>query len=102
MDLDTKIKDQIIKVILGHKKADKIILFGSRARGDSQATSDIDLAVMDKNWTNSDINLTQDALNHQVKTPLEIDLINFYDLKKNRLRELILEEGKVIYESGKN
>ena len=43
--------DYIIKLVLSHKNAKKIVLFGSRARGDEAPTSDIDIAIIDASWT---------------------------------------------------
>jgi predicted nucleotidyltransferase len=39
--------DDIIKLVLSHKNAQKVVLFGSRARGDASPTSDIDIAIID-------------------------------------------------------
>lgn len=96
--LEQDLLKQIIHIILNRKKVRKIILFGSRARGIFKKTSDIDLAIMDPDWTDSDINLTKHALEEGLKTPLKIDLVNFHTLSKSRLKDIIREEGQVIYE----
>lgn len=93
---------QIVQVILKRKTAAKILLFGSQARQEPRRTSDIDIAVVDREWTDRDINLAKHAREEEINIPVTIDLVHFDSLKNGRLREHILKEGKVIYESGKN
>lgn len=100
--LDPSLKQKIVRIILGYKDVQRILLFGSRARGDSKPTSDIDLAIVDKNWSDTDINLAKNALEENLKTPLKIDLLNVATLEKPRLKQIILKEGLVLYESKTN
>jgi len=93
---------QIVKIILSYKKAKKIILFGSRAKNTFRDISDIDIAILDKEWSDRDINIIKHRLEEYVKTPLKFDIVNFYSLAKEKLKRNILKEGRVIYESGKN
>lgn len=97
--LEEHLAKEIIKIVRAHKNVDKIILYGSRAMDTFRRTSDIDLAILDKSWTSRDINLVKFDLNEHVKTPLKFDVVNFYELAKESLKENILREGRVIYES---
>lgn len=45
LNLDKEIIDDIIKICEKHEYIEKVILFGSRARGDNNIKSDIDLAI---------------------------------------------------------
>ena len=47
--LDKKLIDEILNVILKYTKPKKVIIFGSRARGENRKNSDIDLCVEFKN-----------------------------------------------------
>ncbi len=96
------LRNQIIRIILNQKKVKKIILYGSRSTGGYKETSDIDLAVMDQDWTDTDINLAKNALEEELRTPLKVDLVNYHTLSKPRLKDLILKEGQVLYESEKD
>ncbi|CUU46390.1 nucleotidyltransferase domain-containing protein [Clostridium beijerinckii] len=49
MNLEQKIVDEILRICHNHKSINKVILFGSRARGDNLLKSDIDLAVYCEN-----------------------------------------------------
>jgi predicted nucleotidyltransferase len=76
---------------------DKIILFGSRSRGDNAPRADIDLAMecpkaSAKDW------LTILELIDNADTLLKIDCVRFDLLpKESELRANILKEGKIIY-----
>ncbi len=70
-----------------------VILFGSRARGDSHCKSDIDLAVSGGDIMNFSIDIEE-----EVNTLLTFDVV---DLQKNiseALLDSILKDGVVIYE----
>ena len=71
----------------------KVILFGSRARGNFKEKSDIDLAVQGGDF----IRFMLDV-NEETSTLLSFDIINLDEEIMSELRESIEKEGKVIYE----
>lgn len=85
--------DHVVRLVLLHKNAQKIVLFGSRARGDASRTSDIDIAIIDPSWTREDINVVRGQLNEEIATALKIDLVSYDLLEKSGLRDRILKEG---------
>ena len=85
--------DHVVRLVLSHKNAQKIVLFGSRARGDASRTSDIDIAIIDPSWTREDINVVRGQLNEEIATALKIDLVSYDLLEKSGLRDRILKEG---------
>ena len=97
--LAKKILDQIIDVVLSYKKPQKLILFGSQAESSAKKTSDIDIAIIADDWTDRDYNIIKNRLEEEVKTPLKFDVVNLKSISKERLRQNILNKGKVIYES---
>ncbi|MFH1653323.1 MAG: nucleotidyltransferase domain-containing protein [Pseudomonadota bacterium] len=54
--------DRIIEIVLLYKLVEKIVIFGSRATGNFNETSDIDVAIFSKGWTSTDINIVKDRL----------------------------------------
>ena len=91
--LSKKISADIVKTILNYTDAERIILFGSRARGDFQKTSDIDVAIKaDKN-----ILPIKDILDDEIDTLLKFDVVDLSTASKE-LEEEIEKEGIVIYE----
>ncbi len=75
---------------------ERVVLFGSRARGDERERSDIDLAVIGPDITRPEWTdiwcLVDDA-----PTLLSIDLLRFEEAP-DHLRESITREGVALYE----
>ena len=72
---------------------EKVILFGSRARGDYKEKSDIDLACTGRNYTR--FSLDVDEL---TSTLLQFDIVNLDGAVQKELLDSIQKEGIVIYE----
>lgn len=91
-----KIEQAIVEQIINLAKKsgiEKIILFGSRARGDNKERSDIDLAV-----TGGNIAYFRTEIDDFVDTLLMFDVVNLDGVVQEELRKSIEEEGVVIYE----
>ena len=71
----------------------KVILFGSRARGDFRRPSDIDLAV-----TGGDFDRFALDVEEETTTLLEYDIVNLDADMQDELRAAIQREGQVLYE----
>src|SRR3989338_9053696 len=99
IDLDREIVKEIIKTILNYKNVDKVVLFGSRASATSRETSDIDIAIFAKPWSDKDTNMVKHLLDESVSTLLKFDVVHFGAVAKSALRRAIVTQGKVIYES---
>ena len=71
----------------------KVILFGSRARGDFKRTSDIDLAV-----EGGEVESFALDIDEETTTLLEYDIVDLARKIQPELRESIEREGKILYE----
>lgn len=71
----------------------KVILFGSRARGDFKTTSDIDLAVSGGNIAAFSV-----AVDENTSTLLKFDIVNLDASVQEELYQSIEGEGIVLYE----
>ena len=71
----------------------KVILFGSRARGDFRERSDIDLAVLGGDTNNFVL-----AVDEETFTLLMYDIVDLSLPLQRELKEKIYQEGVVIYE----
>ena len=71
----------------------EIILFGSRARGDYNRTSDIDLAV-----TGGNISSFAVSIEEETSTLLEYDIVDLDKPVSEELLKSIRDEGKILYE----
>lgn len=72
---------------------ERVILFGSRARGDYRTTSDIDLAVSGGNIAGFTLDVDETT-----STLLKYDVVNLDMSVQQPLRDAIREEGRIIYE----
>lgn len=85
MDLPEKVRQGIIELAIRYE-LDKVILFGSRARGDNKPRSDIDLAVKGGN-----IAAFAADVDEEIPTLLMFDVV---DLDKPVQPELLAEIAK--------
>ena len=93
---NTGIKAEVIEEIRKlAKKYDvtKVILFGSRARGDFKRTSDIDIAVTGGDFVRFALDVDEET-----STLLKYDIVDLDSDMQDELRESIREEGRILYE----
>ena len=76
---------------------DKIVLFGSRARGDNKPKSDIDLAVYG-NLSIAENNQFYFFIQEALPTLLEVDIVFIHHKTSQELLDNIEKDGVVIYE----
>lgn len=72
---------------------DRVVLFGSRARGDHSRASDIDLAVLGGNITDFTLDVKEET-----STLLDFDIIDLGQPLQRDLLTAIEEEGITLYE----
>ena len=87
LGIDDSIEQDIISIAIKND-IKKLILFGSRARGDFKRTSDIDLAVEGGN-----ISAFAVQVDEEVSILLEFDIINLDGRVQKELLESIRREG---------
>ena len=91
-DLPERAERDIITLARKHG-IQKVILFGSRARGDNWERSDIDLAVSGGNIADFSYDVDE-----EVWTLLLIDVVNLDRYISDELLEEIRRDGVVLYE----
>ena len=92
IDLPENAKQCIIEYAAKYGIA-RVVLFGSRARGDNRPQSDIDIAV-----AGGDTDGFASAVKDTTKTLLTFDIVQLDKLKNSELKDIISEEGVLIYE----
>ena len=93
---NTGIKAEVIEEIRNlARKYDvtKVILFGSRARGDFKRTSDIDIAVTGGDFVRFALDVDEET-----STLLEYDIVDLDNDMQDELRDSIKKEGRILYE----
>lgn len=86
-----KVQDEICRLAQQHR-LDKVVLFGSRARGDYHRSSDIDLAV----WGGRIAQFAVDV-DEETSTLLKYDVIDMDQSISSELLESVQREGRVLY-----
>ena len=93
---NTGIKDRVqaeIRQLAEQHQLDKVVLFGSRARGDFHRTSDIDLAV----WGGRIARFALD-IDEETSTLLKYDVVDMGQDVSADLLASVRKEGRVLYE----
>ncbi len=89
---------KLVSVLSSQPNIEKAIVYGSRAKGTNQKFSDVDMTLVGRNLSHSDLN--QVALKiDDLLLPYEFDLSLYSSLTNKNLLEHIRRVGKVIYES---
>jgi predicted nucleotidyltransferase len=88
----------ILEVFQDHPNIDKCIIYGSRAMSNYRHASDIDLTLIGKNLTLSELLQIENELD-DLLLPYKIDLSIFHQINHSGLREHIEKKGKVFFEN---
>jgi predicted nucleotidyltransferase len=98
--------DQIVNTIVSTAAPEKIILFGSYARGDHHKNSDIDILILKRGLKNErelTNRLYRNFFDNKISTPIDliaIDYDRYNELNKEigYIYKTINQEGKTLYE----
>ena len=94
MNLYIMIINEIIKICERHEYIEKVIIFGSRARGDNDLKSDIDLAV----YSQQPLTEFIEDIEMNTKTLLEYHFSHINTVRDQFFIEQVNKEGIIIYE----
>lgn len=106
-DIDDKVLQQMVDIIVREVDPETIILFGSRARGDARPDSDIDLLIVEKEpFTGGRSKFKEAGMLYiaLMRVPVSKDLLLYsrdeFDHWKNSLNHVVgraSREGRVLY-----
>ena len=94
LNLEKRIVDEIVDIASKYKYINKVILFGSRARGDNLSKSDIDLAI----YSDDSIAEFIEDIEMNTNTLLEFDFSDMNKVTDSIFIEQVKKEGIIIYE----
>lgn len=78
----------------------KVILYGSRAKGTEKKGSDVDLALIGPGVNRSVLVELSMRLNEETPLPYRFDLVDYQSIDNAALREHIDRVGILVYEKG--
>lgn len=79
----------------GFTGVERLVIYGSRARGDYKSGSDIDIAVFGRDLSMRDFSLLSSKLD-ELAGVFKTDIVHFETLENEALKKTILSEGVVI------
>lgn len=88
---------RVLDVLTRFPTVERVILFGSRARGDAGPRADIDLAVACPQAGEAEWLRIAEAVEEEAETLLLIDLVRLEDASAD-LCDRIRSEGRVLYD----
>ncbi|MDR1323242.1 MAG: nucleotidyltransferase domain-containing protein [Candidatus Margulisbacteria bacterium] len=103
--LETITIDKVMKLVVSAVAPEKILLFGSRARGDHTKNSDIDILILKKKLKNArklTANLYKSFLAENISVPVDlfaVDYDRYAELKNESgyIYKTIAQESRVLY-----
>ena len=96
--LSEKTLTGIIRVFYDYEALKRVILFGSRAKGNFREGSDIDLALVGKRLDMKTLRSLEIQLD-DLMLPYHIDLLIYHKIKEPALKQHIDTNGIILFES---
>ncbi|HNQ82720.1 MAG TPA: nucleotidyltransferase domain-containing protein [Bacteroidales bacterium] len=88
---------KITSLLAKNQAVNRLVLFGSRAKGNFKPGSDIDIAVFGHNLTLDDFLVFSINID-QLELANKVDLVHYEKIKEKELIEHIARVGIVLYE----
>lgn len=86
--------NELLEYFQSQPSIEKVVLFGSRAKGTYHNGSDIDFAI----WINDTNNVSKILYDlDELPTPYKFDVINYKTLTHTEMKNNIDNEGKLFY-----
>lgn len=96
--LPPPVQEFVVQCAARHPEVERVILFGSRARGDSRDRSDFDLAVVAPGMTHVEWSEFAIEVEEHLPSLCRLDLVLLSDQTPAPLQEQIRHQGIVIYD----
>ena len=91
--------NELIQYFSNKPEIEKVLIFGSRAKGNYKNGSDIDFAI----WTNAHDKITSILGElEDLPTPYRFDIVDFKTLKHQGMIDSITKDGILFYEKSEN
>jgi len=84
----------ILEALSKFPEIEKAIIFGSRAMGNNEKGSDVDVAVVGKNVTHTTMVRLRSLFNEELPLPYFFDVVHYEKTNNENLKRHIDQEGK--------
>ena len=98
--LSEKDMNAIVAILRKHNSVEQGVIFGSRAKGNYKAGSDVDIALKGNDLNYEVVRNISHELNEETAMPYHFDVINFHTIESVDLKEHIERVGVSFYELG--
>lgn len=95
--LSKRDESSIISALKQFPEIERAIIFGSRAMGNHQPGSDVDLAVLGENIADTTVLRLRHLLNEELPLPYFFDVAHYEKIKNEKLKKHIDEKGKEMF-----
>ncbi|NOY64860.1 MAG: nucleotidyltransferase domain-containing protein [Nitrospirae bacterium] len=95
---ESRVIDEIVRVLVEHLQPERIILFGSRAKTGEHGYSDFDIAIEGAVMDIREERIIKEILDEKMAI-YTVDLITL-DKADEEFRKIVLKTGKVLYDRG--
>ncbi len=87
----------ILEALSRFPEIEKAVIFGSRAMGNNERGSDVDMAVVGENITPTMIVRLRSLLNEELSLPYFFDVVHYEKIDNKNLKGHIDKEGKDLF-----
>ncbi|MBR4837573.1 MAG: nucleotidyltransferase domain-containing protein [Bacteroidales bacterium] len=88
--------EKLNKIFAANERIERVMLYGSRAKGTYKPFSDVDITLMGDELTHTDLNNIHLAID-DLLLPYQFDISIFKSLSNNDLKEHIKRVGITLY-----
>lgn len=85
-----------VRIFKRHPAIERVLIFGSRAKGTAQPSSDIDLAVVAPGMSDQEFSRLWNELD-ELPLVFKLDVLHWDRLGEQKLKDSILKHGRVFY-----
>ena len=94
--LETELAE-IVAVISARKMVESAVIFGSRAKGNYRAGSDVDICLKGRGVHHEDVLEIGYSLNEEKMLPYQFDIVDYNTIDNEALRDHIDRVGREIF-----
>ncbi len=95
--LSNRDEGYIVEALTNFPEIEKVVVFGSRAMGNNEKGSDVDMAVVGKNITPAMLVRLRSLLNEELPLPYFFDVVHYEKINNENVKRHIDEEGKNLF-----